>query len=238
MTGGSASLGFLAGSGRLGGSWASARFKRVFDIFVAGLLTLISLPISGLIAIAIKLDSRGPVIFRQKRIGARPRRVGDNVVWDIQPFEVLKFRSMDHASDPSVHINHIQDFVNGTLEPSPDGSYKISDDHRITRVGRLLRRASLDELPQLINVLRGDMSLVGPRPVPDYEVAGYQDWQYERLNALPGITGMWQVHGRGRVTFDEMIRMDIGYVNDRTFAGDLKLLALTLPAVFSKAGAE
>lgn len=223
--------------GRWQGAWGQIRRKRAFDSLAAGLLLVLASPLFVLISIAIKLDSRGPVFFRQMRVGAGPRRSDGSVVWDIRQFSVFKFRSMRTASDESVHAAHVKAFVEGSLEPS-HGSFKLQDDDRITRVGRVLRRTSLDELPQLINVVRGEMSLVGPRPVPPYEVDLYEDWQMERLSATPGITGAWQVSGRGRVTFDEMITMDIEYVRHHSFVGDLKLLAKTLPAILSGAGAE
>lgn len=222
---------------RRNGVWGRIRRKRVFDIVAAGILLVLASPLFVVIGLAIMLDSKGPIFFRQMRIGARPRRAEGSVVWDIRQFSVFKFRSMRAASDESVHAAHVKAFVEGKLEPS-HGSFKLQDDDRITPVGRVLRRTSLDELPQLINVVRGEMSLVGPRPVPPYEVELYEDWQMERLSAMPGITGAWQVSGRGRVTFDEMIRMDIEYVRHHSFWGDLKLLAQTLPAALTGEGAE
>ena len=219
------------------GAWGQIRRKRVFDVVVGAILLALGSPLFALIGLAIKLDSRGSVFFRQVRIGARPRLSDGSVVWDIRQFSVFKFRSMRAASDESIHAAHVRAFVEGRLDPS-HGSFKLQDDDRITRVGRVLRRTSLDELPQLINVVRGEMSLVGPRPVPPYEVDLYEDWQMERLSAMPGVTGAWQVSGQGRVTFDEMIRMDIDYVRRHSFLGDLKLLAQTVPAILSGAGAE
>lgn len=147
---------------------------------------------------------------------------------------------MVHGADQSLHQGHIRAFVQGQL-PVRDGvgaKFKIANDDRITRVGRVLRRTSLDELPQLLNVLRGEMSLVGPRPVPPYEVAEYQASEMERLAALPGITGLWQVNGRGELPFSEMVRLDREYVRHQSLWLDCRILAATLPAVVSGRGAK
>jgi lipopolysaccharide/colanic/teichoic acid biosynthesis glycosyltransferase len=135
---------------------------------------------------------------------------------------------------------YIRDFVKGRARPSSksNGKFKLTNDARVTRIGRLLRKSSLDELPQLFNVLKGDMSLVGPRPVPPYEVACYGNGHHKRLAALPGITGYWQVKGRGQVSFEEMIRMDLEYIQNASMWRDLKILFLTIPAVLSRRGAE
>jgi lipopolysaccharide/colanic/teichoic acid biosynthesis glycosyltransferase len=146
---------------------------------------------------------------------------------------------MVRDADPGVHEAHIRAWVDGEIEGADTGAqFKIRNDARITRVGRILRKLSIDELPQLLNVLKGEMSLVGPRPVPTYEVAEYDGWHYERLAALPGITGLWQVEGRGDVSFEEMIRMDIAYVRNKSVWRDLRLLVQTVPAVLSRRGAE
>ena len=143
-------------------------------------------------------------------------------------------------ADPALHRAHIAAFVAGRTEVDKEGrpTIKVPDDPRLTRVGRVLRRWSLDELPQLVNVLKGDMSLVGPRPVPDYEVGAYQEWHYGRLAATPGMTGLWQVKGRCELSFDEMIRLDLDYVRKQSLALDLKILVLTVPAMLSRRGAE
>lgn len=211
--------------------------KRIFDTVSAALLLLLLSPLMLLLALLIKLDSRGPAIFVQERVGAKPRFQHGRLIWEITKFRFFKFRSMTHNADQGLHQTHIQAFINGTLDTS-QGGVKLSNDPRVTRIGAFLRKTSLDELPQLVNVLRGEMSLVGPRPVPTYEVEGYQPWHYERLNALPGITGLWQVKGRGIVTFEDMIRMDIDYVRNRSFWLDMKIIALTVLAVFSCRGAK
>lgn len=204
---------------------------------LACLLLILLSPLLLLIAILIKLDSPGPVIFSQERVGSQRQWLGRTSLWVIRNFRMLKFRSMYQNADPAVHEAYIRDFVEGRAEER-DGKFKLTNDPRVTRVGRILRKFSLDELLQLVNVLKGDMSLVGPRPVPPYEVAGYRSGHHKRLAALPGITGVWQVKGRCRVTFEEMVRMDIGYVSDASLWLDLKILFLTIPAVISRRGAE
>jgi lipopolysaccharide/colanic/teichoic acid biosynthesis glycosyltransferase len=184
------------------------------------------------IALAIKLTSKGPVFFRQRRIG----QFGT-------PFVFLKFRSMFLNNDPKIHREYVQQLISGKAAPQPTtvnggGAYKLTKDPRVTRVGAFLRRTSLDELPQLYNVLRGEMSLVGPRPAIPYEVEAYRPWHRRRvLHAKPGITGLWQVSGRSRVGFDEMVRLDVRYAMTRSFLLDLKILLMTPKAVLLGDGA-
>ena len=214
--------------------------KRGVDVILAGLLLILLSPLILVIAILIRLDSAGPIFFTQERVGARRQSMGRQAIWMIRNFTMYKFRSMVQNADSSVHEAYIKDFVEGRAQATPEsgGKFKLTNDPRVTPLGRLLRKFSLDELPQLINVLKGDMSLVGPRPVPPYEVACYGNGHHKRLAALPGITGFWQVKGRGRVTFEEMIRMDIQYVDNASLWLDLKVLFLTIPAVLSRRGAE
>ena len=213
--------------------------KRGMDIVLSALLIVFLFPLLLLIALLIKLDSRGPVIFSQERVGAKRQRMGRHRVCVERNFTFYKFRSMVQNADPSLHQAYIKDFVEGRVQPSPgSGKFKLTNDPRVTRVGRFLRKFSLDELPQLFNVLKGDMSLVGPRPVPTYEVAGYLPRHHNRFAALPGITGWWQVKGRCRVSFEEMIRMDLDYIRCASFWLDLKILFLTITAVLSRRGAE
>lgn len=214
--------------------------KRCLDILLATALIILFLPLLLLIAVLIKLDSQGPVIFNQERVGAKRHRFGNRRFWVVQNFTFFKFRSMVQDADPSLHEAYIKEFVEGRAQASPEsgGTFKLTNDPRVTRVGRFLRKFSLDELPQLFNVLKGDMSLVGPRPVPTYEVAGYQARHHNRFAALPGITGWWQVKGRCRVSFEEMIRMDLDYIRSASLWLDLKILFLTIPAVLSRRGAE
>lgn len=206
--------------------------KRTFDRVVAAAALIAFAPLFLLIAIAIKLDSPGPVFFSQERVGSRPR--GSR--WVIETFRFHKFRSMAHGADETIHTAHVRAYVEGVLQPGADG-FKLKDDERVTRVGRFLRLTSLDELPQLVNVVRGEMSLVGPRPLPAYEVMLHEQRHFERLAALPGITGPWQVRGRCALDFEEMMRLDINYVRDRTFATDIALLFKTIPAVVTHRGA-
>ncbi len=214
--------------------------KRGVDVILAGLLLILLSPLILVIAILISLDSAGPIFFTQERVGARRQSMGRQAIWMIRNFTMYKFRSMVQNADSSVHEAYIKDFVEGRAQATPEngGKFKLTNDPRVTPLGSLLRKFSLDELPQLINVLKGDMSLVGPRPVPPYEVACYGNGHHKRLAALPGITGFWQVKGRGRVTFEEMIRMDIQYVENASLWLDLKVLFLTIPAVLSRRGAE
>src|SRR5207248_4538722 len=160
---------------------------------------------------------------------------GGRAFWLVQNFTMYKFRSMVENADSSVHEAYIRDFVEGRAHPSLEngGTFKLTNDPRVTRLGRFLRKFSLDELPQLLNVLRGEMSLVGPRPVPPYEVACYGNGHHRRLAALPGITGLWQVKGRCCVSFEEMVRLDVEYIRNASLLFDLKLLLLTIPAVLS-----
>jgi len=214
--------------------------KRCMDIFLSTALIILLSPLLLLIALLIKLDSPGPVIFTQERVGARRQRFGRFRFWVVRNFTFYKFRSMVRDADPSLHEAYIKDFVEGRAQPSSEngGKFKLTNDPRVTRVGHILRKFSLDELPQLFNVLKGDMSLVGPRPVPTYEVAGYSPRHHNRFAALPGITGWWQVKGRCQVSFEEMIRMDLDYIRNASLWLDLKILFLTLPAVLSRRGAE
>jgi lipopolysaccharide/colanic/teichoic acid biosynthesis glycosyltransferase len=214
--------------------------KRGLDVILASLLLVLLSPLVLIIAILIRLDSAGPIFFTQERVGAKRQSMGRQAIWMIRNFTMYKFRSMVQNADSSVHEAYIKDFVEGRAQATPEngGKFKLTNDPRVTPLGRLLRKFSLDELPQLINVLNGDMSLVGPRPVPPYEVACYGYGHHKRLAALPGITGFWQVKGRGRVTFEEMIRMDIQYVQNASLWLDLKVLFLTIPAVLSRRGAE
>jgi lipopolysaccharide/colanic/teichoic acid biosynthesis glycosyltransferase len=204
--------------------------KRCLDVVGSLALLLVLVPVFGLIAALIRLLSPGPVFFRQVRIGEQAR-----------PFTMLKFRTM-HVNAPSaIHNDYVRWFITSSGESKDSNRsevFKITNDPRVTSIGRLLRKTSLDELPQLWNVLRGDMSLVGPRPPLQYEVDQYQAWHCRRvLDAKPGITGLWQVTGRSRTTFDEMVRLDIRYSRGCSVWTDIKILLATPRAVISGKGA-
>jgi lipopolysaccharide/colanic/teichoic acid biosynthesis glycosyltransferase len=207
--------------------------KRGVDILLVLLGLLLLWPLLLLIAIAIKLHSEGPVIFTQERVGY------DQRTRTVRTFRFYKFRSMRVNCDDTLHRAHVAKLIHeNTAVSGGQPSLKLARDPRITGLGRLLRRSSLDELPQLFNVLKGDMSIVGPRPALPYEVAMYEEWHRQRLQCVPGITGWWQVKGRSTVSFDEMVKMDIWYIRHRSLALDLKILFLLTPwAVISGKGA-
>jgi len=208
--------------------------KRAMDVVGSLMLLAIGSPLLLAVAVAVKLSSKGPILYRQQRIGQYGK-----------PFTFLKFRSMHADNDPTVHRNYVLKLIAGQAQRQPGngngdcaGVYKLTQDVRITRVGGFLRRTSLDELPQLLNVLKGEMSLVGPRPAIPYEVAAYQTWHRRRLlEVKPGITGLWQVDGRGRVQFDDMVRLDLRYAREWSPWLDLKILFRTPRAVIVGAGA-
>ena len=186
--------------------------------------TLLLLPFWLLIALLIKLDSKGPVFYKQERVGM-----------DGRVFLFYKFRTMRPDADDATHREFQRRYIAGQPEVklASDGRpvYKLQTDPRITRVGRWLRRLSLDELPQLLNVLRGDMSVVGPRPPIPYEVESYELWHRKRLDMKPGMTGLWQVSGRNRLPFDEMVRLDLFYIENWSLLLDLKIILKTLPVM-------
>jgi lipopolysaccharide/colanic/teichoic acid biosynthesis glycosyltransferase len=218
------------------------RYKRVVDLVLCVPIVVVLLPVMALVALAITLDSRGPVCFVQQRAGLRRRVVGGVTHWEVRPFAFYKFRSMVDGADQSLHEQYVRAFVQGRLHPSATNGtqpkFKLAHDPRVTRVGRILRRTSLDELPQFINVIKGEMSLVGPRPVPLYEIAEYRDADLERLAVPPGITGLWQVNGRGEVPFAEMMRLDREYVRRQSLWLDFTILLTTIPVVLSGRGAK
>src|SRR6185503_13521831 len=201
--------------------------KRVLDIAGSAALMVMLLPVYLVVAALVKLTSDGPVFFRQDRVG----RIG-------QPFRMLKFRTMKVNSDSAIHQKYVSDFISSSDRLDKSGVFKIVNDPRVTSIGSLLRKTSLDELPQFWNVLRGDMSLVGPRPPLAYEVQQYKPWHYRRvLEAKPGITGLWQVTGRSRTTFDDMVRLDLRYARTWSVWTDVKILLATPRAVISGKGA-
>jgi lipopolysaccharide/colanic/teichoic acid biosynthesis glycosyltransferase len=195
-------------------------WKRILDVTGAAILLVGLLPVFGLIAAAIKLTSSGPVFFRQRRSG----RGGE-------PFWMYKFRTM--VVDAEARKAALM-----ALNEQDGPAFKVRHDPRVTRIGRLLRRTSLDELPQLWNVILGDMSLVGPRPLPCDETRACETWHRQRLDVTPGLTCIWQVSGRSQVSFAEWVRMDVQYIRSQSLVHDLKLLLLTMPAVVGGKGAH
>ncbi len=194
------------------------RVKRAFDLVVSILALPVALPIFAVIALAVRLDTPGPIIFRQQRTGRHGRRFG-----------MYKFRTMvRNAEELKPTLAHLN------ILPPPD--FKIIDDPRITRVGAFLRKTSLDELPQLLNVLRGEMSLVGPRPT-SFAASTYSLWHTARLEVAPGITGLWQITGRNQTTFDERLRLDIAYVRRMSLWFDLRILVGTVIPILKRSGA-
>ena len=196
--------------------------KRVADLLIAVVALLILWPLLVVIALLVKLDSAGPALFLQTRIGK-----------DGRPFRVIKFRTMRHNVDNTAHKAFMRSFVRGEICPSQASNalYKPFDQAEVTRIGRILRRTSFDELPQLLNVLKGEMSLVGPRPNVPWEVAEYKEWHMERLAVLPGITGLAQVNGRSSIVFDTIVQYDIAYVRNQDPWLDLKILWRTFATV-------
>jgi lipopolysaccharide/colanic/teichoic acid biosynthesis glycosyltransferase len=204
------------------------RSKRLLDIFFTILIFLPFCLLMLVTAISIRLDSKGPIFFRQRRVGLNGKE-----------FDMLKFRSMYVDCDDRVHREAIERYMNGGTingDAGSDNPNKLANDPRVTRVGRFLRKTSLDELPQFANVLRGEMSLVGPRPPLPYEVEHYSVHDQLRLYGKPGMTGSWQVYGRSRVPFQEMVAMDIDYLQQQSIWQDLKLIALTVPVMVQGRG--
>lgn len=202
---------------------------RALDMTIAGLVLLVLVPVLAVTALAVRMSSPGPVLFRQRRLGRGMR-----------PFTVLKFRTMRADADAALHREYVKSLLGNETEAAqnaPEGGlYKLVIDPRVTRVGRFLRSWSLDEVPQLINVLRGEMSLVGPRPVIEYEVEQYPDWYLRRFAVKPGLTGLWQVSGRNETTYEEMVRFDIEYAERRSLWLDLRILARTALVVVRRQG--
>jgi len=203
--------------------------KRVFDLGVGGICLVLLSPVLLAIAAMVRLTTPGPALFRQVRLG-RGRR----------PFVVYKFRTMYDGSPSDIHQEYVRKLLTDDQPPvgGPGGLYKLEDDARITPIGRLLRRTSLDELPQLFNVIRGEMSLVGPRPALAWEAELMAPAHAHRFLALPGLTGLWQVSGRSRLTMRQALDLDVEYVRRQSLLFDLGILLKTIPVVFSTHGAE
>jgi lipopolysaccharide/colanic/teichoic acid biosynthesis glycosyltransferase len=202
---------------------------RAFELVLSVALLVLLLPVLIVVAVAIRLDSPGPVLFRQRRVGR-----------ELKPFIVNKFRTMHNGVGHDAHRAFVLGLIAGKHpEPRKDGPrFKLASDERVTRVGRLLRRSSLDELPQLWNVVRGEMSLVGPRPSIPYEVEHYPPHWSARFAVKPGLTGLWQVSGRSELTLEQMAALDTEYVRRRSLWLNLSILARTVPVVLSTRGAS
>lgn len=204
--------------------------RRAIDLLLASSVLIVVAPVMLAIAVAIRLDSPGPALFRQRRVGL-----------DQQEFTVFKFRSMRLDADEERHRRYVSALITGdpggdTADTAEGSLYKLAVDDRITPTGRRIRSWSLDELPQLFNVVLGDMSLVGPRPAIPYEVASYPTWYLKRFAVKPGMTGLWQVSGRNERTYEEMVSLDIKYAEERSVLGDLAILARTPKAVLGRRG--
>lgn len=194
-------------------------FKRLFDIIFSVIGLILLSPLLLVVSIIIKIDSPGPVLFKQNRVGD-----GGKI------FMMYKFRSM--CTDAEIQLDNLK------KQNQKDGPvFKIFNDPRVTRFGRIIRRTSIDELPQLMNILKGDMSFVGPRPPIPYEVSQYNDYQLQRISVKPGLTCYWQISGRSNLSFDDWIELDIKYIHERGFWTDIKILLRTIPAVLRREGA-
>lgn len=198
--------------------------KRAFDLIVALFVLLLALPLMALVGTAIWITDGRPNFFRQKRIGIRG-----------ETFDLLKFRTMRNGATDNAHRQYVARWIaqNGEAAKEADSQrvFKLVDDPPVIKIGRLLRSTAIDALPQLINVLRGEMSLVGPRPALPSELDLYQDWHRRRLDALPGITGLWQVGDRNHMGFDDMVRLDLEYLNGLSLGSDVRILIRTVPSV-------
>jgi len=193
------------------------RWKRVLDLTAILLAVPVVFPLAVLIGVVIRMVSNGPILFKQERVGYRGKR-----------FMCLKFRTMHCGAETTTHQGHLQQLMDSNV---PMTKMDAKGDSRIIPFGRILRASGLDELPQLVNVLHGEMSLVGPRPCLAYEAAKYLPWQLERFNAVPGLTGLWQVSGKNRTTFTRMIQLDIEYARNKNLFLDLKIIIKTIPAL-------
>lgn len=220
------------------------RAKRGLDVVLVLLAAPVVLALLAVLAVAIRLESSGPAIYRQRRVAGRRVRTDSGWAWELRTFTFYKLRSMRPSDGPNPHERYIRAYIAGDEDEmarlAPDraeGTYKMTADPRITRIGHVIRATSLDELPQLWNILKGDMSLVGPRPPIDYEIDRYRPEDLDRLAGPAGLTGAWQVHGRCELEFKEMVELDKDYLERRSFVNDLGILVKTVPAVVTRRGA-
>ncbi len=202
-----------------------ALVKRVLDVVMALVALVVAGPLMLVIALLVKRSSPGPVLFTQERLGR-----------DGKPFSFYKFRSMKNDSNDAIHRQFAAMFISGDESGCAQSNagekvFKLKTDPRVTTIGAWLRKTSLDELPQLFNILKGEMSVVGPRPPIAYEIENYQPWHMERLKAVPGLTGLWQVSGRSSVSFEEMVRLDVKYINNWSIWWDFAIILRTIPVV-------
>lgn len=196
--------------------------KRILDVFLSLVMLTIFSPIMLIAAILIKTTSKGPILFKQTRVGLNG-----------ELFTIYKFRTMKNGVGNQIHQAFMKKVIQKQLASGQATVFKMKEDPRITTIGKVLRKTSLDELPQLFNVLGGEMSIIGPRPPIEYEVENYQDWQLRRLAGKPGITGWWQVNGRNHTDFETMIKLDLEYIEKHNFLMDLKIIFKTIPAMLN-----
>jgi len=218
--------------------------KRLIDTILSLLALIFLIPVFFIIAIAIKLDTPGPILFKQKRVGSRRVRRNGTYEWEVTEFICFKFRTMKVDAEATLHKKYIEAYINNDeygmaeCQGGETEVRKLIHDPRITKIGRILRKTSLDELPQFWNILRGDMSLVGPRPAIPYEIPHYKPWHLKRLQDKPGLTGLWQVTARSSSDFDEMVRLDIEYLKNQSIWLDLFIILKTPFIIVSGKGAH
>ena len=223
--------------------WSYLVSKRLFDLIISGILLILLSPLFLVLAVLIRLASPGPAIFKQERVGLRQRTRCLRITWEVGTFTFYKFRTMYQDADSKMHQAYVQAFIHNDqqgmaqLQNGDTEVRKLVDDPRVTTIGRFLRKSSLDELPQLWNVFKGDMSLVGPRPPIPYEVEMYKPQYYRRLGAKPGMTGLWQVTARSSADFEEMVSLDVEYIEQQSLWLDFKILLQTPMAVLRGKGA-
>jgi len=218
--------------------------KRLMDIVISTTALVVLAPLMILISILIPLGSSGSPVFVQKRVGVKQKRQDSSTYWQKNTFQCYKFRTMVSDAESTIHQSYMEAFIQNDiknmakLQGKETSVRKLMSDIRVTKLGYFLRKFSLDELPQFWNVLKGDMSLVGPRPAIQYEVDMYEKWHHQRLMTKPGLTGLWQVTARSSVDFDEIVRLDVEYVQNQSLWLDIKILLKTPIAVFSTKGAK
>lgn len=210
--------------------WAERLVKRSIDVASASLVTVLGFPFFLAVALLIKLTSQGPVFYSQLRIGERG-----------EVFTLYKFRTMRQGADDAIHREFTRSFIEGrmsnsSLDEKSPSVYKLTNDPRVTSIGNFLRKTSLDELPQFINILKGEMTIVGPRPPLQYELEYYEEWHKLRLEVRPGLTGLWQVSGRSSVPFNEMVKLDLYYIEHWTLLLDFKIMMRTIPVMLFGSG--